>query len=254
MTNVATIGHNRPPGPLEYAQFAVADLSAFLKETPVIQDEKEALSGGAFLERMRKTLADIEDERDSKVRPLNEQVSAINAQYKAVHNTDPKKPGTADRLLLELKRRLTDYARAEEDRRAQEAERARLAAAEAERLAREAERIEAETKANATVGEITNVAEAIIAADRTFADFERAQREAARAERDVTVRIGSSMGGRSMMMRTTETLVLESYGRAIKAIGPNDKIREAILSAARDYRKLNGALPDGVSVETTRKL
>jgi hypothetical protein len=54
-------------------------------------------------------------------------------------------------------------------------------------------------------------------------------------------------------MRTEKTLVLENYGRAIKAIGPNDKIRDAVLSAARDYRKLHGKLPDGVTEVTERK-
>jgi hypothetical protein len=48
-------------------------------------------------------------------------------------------------------------------------------------------------------------------------------------------------------------LVLESYGKAIKAIGPNDKIRDAILAAARDYRKLRGKLPDGVTETSERK-
>lgn len=254
MSNVAAIGHNQPPGPVEYARIAMADLSKFLTDNPVIETEQQASAGGAYVERMRKTLADIEDERDRKVRPLNEQVSKINAEYKSLHNTDAKKPGTADKLLNELRRRLTDYAQAEELRRIQEAEKARLAAEEAEARAREAERIEAETKANATVGEITDVAAAIIDADSAFSDFERAERAAALAERNVPVRIGSVMGGKSLSMRTTETLILDSYNRAIKAIGPNEKIREAILSAARDYRKLHGTLPDGVSVETTRKL
>jgi hypothetical protein len=254
MSNLAHIGHNQPPGPLDYAALAVADLSKFLTDTPVIETEQQASDAGLFIERMRKSLADVEAERDSKVRPLNEQVDTINTLYKAFHNKDPKKPGTADKLLNELRGRVTAYAQAEELRRIQEAEQARLIAEEAEQRAREAERIEAETKINATVGELVDVAAAIITADQTFSEFERAQRDATRAERDVPVRIGSRLGGKALTMRTTETLILESYGRAIKAIGQNEKIREAILSAARDYRKLHGALPDGVTAETSRSI
>ena len=62
------------------------------------------------------------------------------------------------------------------------------------------------------------------------------------------------MGGKAITMRNQETLVLVSYGKAICAIGQNDKIRDAILSAARDYRKEHGALPEGVTAEHTRKM
>jgi hypothetical protein len=251
---LALVGHNNPPGPLDYAKIAIDDLAKFLTDTPAIETAEQASAAGAFVERMRKTLADVEDDRDRKVRPLNEQVSTINAEYKSVHNTDSKKPGTADKILAELKQRLALYMEAEERRRQEDADRIRKVAEEAEQRAREAERLEAEAKAGASVGEFVDVAAAIATADQTFSEFERANREAERAERDAQVRIGSAMGGRSLAMRTAETLVLVSYNQAIKAIGPNEKIRDAILSAARDFRKLHGALPDGVTVELTRKL
>ena len=85
------------------------------------------------------------------------------------------------------------------------------------------------------------------------ADFQKADREAARADKATHVKIGGGWGN-SVSLRTKETLVLVSYAKAITAIGPNDKIRDAILSAARDYRKEKGHLPEGVSAETTREI
>jgi hypothetical protein len=55
-------------------------------------------------------------------------------------------------VLLELKARLTAYAREEEARRELAAEQARIAAEAAEAAAREAERIEQQTKADASTG------------------------------------------------------------------------------------------------------
>jgi hypothetical protein len=54
-------------------------------------------------------------------------------------------------------------------------------------------------------------------------------------------------------MRRTETLVLDDAAAAIAAIGVTDKIKDAILSSARDYRKLHGSLPAGVSAVTERQ-
>src|SRR6185312_9538969 len=98
-----------------------------------------------------------------------------------------------------------------------------------------------------------DVTQVVVAADTAFSEFEHAAREAARAERDAHVKIGGGWG-RSASLRNKETLVIVHYGRALKAIGPNDKIREAILSAARDYRKEKGNLPDGVEAQFTRDL
>ena len=60
--------------------------------------------------------------------------------------------------------------------------------------------------------------------------------------------------GKAASLRTVETLHLDSYNLAIKAIGPHPKIEEAILAAAREYRKVHGVLPDGVSATQERKL
>lgn len=250
----AVIGGNNPPEPtpVERAQNAQAELGKFLDATPVITDGPHLVEAKRLVEHARGAMAELETERDALVRPLNEQVSSINTRYKAIHNTDSKKPGTFDKVLNELKARLTAYAVEEEARREREARAARAAAEQAEAAAREAERIEQQAKQDAVVGVVdTGVAEAIANADAKFSEFERASRFAARAERDVTFRIGG--GDKSLGMRTEKTLVLENYNKAIKAIGPNSKIEAAILSAARDYRKLHNRLPDGVTEFSERR-
>lgn len=245
---------NNPPGPIDHAKSVIDDINAWLADHPVIQTEDQAREAKPFLDRAKAALDEIEDERDGKVRPLNEQVAQINSTYKALHNTDPKKPGAYDRIVVELKARVGAFLAREEAKRRAIAEAAKKAQEEAERIAREAEAAEREALLNAAAGELDiNVAAVTTAADQAFGDFERQSRFADRAERDAKVKIGGGFG-RTAALRTVETLHLESYGRALKAIGPHPKIEEAILSAAREYRKERGALPDGVTATTERKL
>jgi hypothetical protein len=248
-------GHNMPPEPtpIERAKDAMAALSAFLNETPVITDGPHLVEARRLFEHVRGAMSEVEAERDNLVRPLNTQVASINATYKAIHNTDSKKPGALDKVFNELKDRLTAYCKEEEAKREREAELARAEAIRAEAVAREAERAEQQARMDAAVGVIdTGIAEAIADADQRFLEFQQASRFAARTERDINVRIGDGQH-KSIGMRTERTLVLDSYSKAIKAIGPNDTIKEAILTAARSYRKQHGRLPDGVSETTERK-
>jgi hypothetical protein len=244
---------NNPPGPIDYAQSVVDDINVFLTDHPTIQSEEDAREAKPHLDRAKAAFEDVEKERDGLVRPLNEKVSDINAKYKGVHNTDPKKPGAFDRIVIELKARVGAFLIREEEKRLAIAEAARRSQEEAERLAREAEAKEVEALENAKLGEIVDVAAVTQQADQAFEEFERQSRFTARAEKDTKVKIGGGFG-RTATLREVETLHLENYNRAIKAIGPNDKIREAVLSAAREYRKVNGHLPDGVTATIERKL
>lgn len=253
MSNAALkIGHNEPPSPIDYAQSVVDDINVFLSDHPTIQTEEEARDAKPHLDRAKAAFEDIERERDGLVRPLNEKVANINAKYKSVHNTDAKKPGSFDRIVIELKARVASFLLKEKERQRREAEAARLAQEEAERAAREAEAREQEALANARLGEIVDVAAVTQEADTAFAEFERASRFAARAENAKT-KLGGGFD-RAVSLRTVETLHLDSYGKALKAIGPHPKIEEAILSAAREYRKTHGDLPEGVSASYTEKL
>jgi hypothetical protein len=249
--SLAMQGHNQPPSPIDYAREAMADLANFLTETPVIQTPEQAKQGSLFVERSRKTLQDLDDARKNEVSPLNERVKGINEQYRSVS-------GPMDNVLSELRRRLTDYAAREEARRLREAELARQAAADAEMEARRAEEAEREAKQNATLGEITDVAAAIVEADQSFSRFAKADRAAQIAESQTHVRLPSQLGGKALGLRTKETLIVDSPIHAVTSMSGTPEliaiINEAILAAARKCRRMYGNLPVGVRSETTRSI
>jgi hypothetical protein len=243
----AVAGHNHPPSQIELIDGVVEELSRFLSETPVIGSHEEAKRAAELIKRGRIAADELDDERDGNVRPLNERVKAINAAYKRASLP-------LDRLLVLLKSRLTDRARAEEARRqadvaaklraAQEAEIAALRAAEAERDAIE----------NAALGEIGGpVVQAITDTAIAQEDAARAARALAIAEKDVPERIATGYG-RAVAMRTVETLVIDNHISAVISMWPSDKIGDAIRSAARDYRKAHGRLPKGISIHIERKI
>jgi hypothetical protein len=249
--SLAMQGHNQPPSPIDYAKEAMADLANFLTETPVIQTPEQAKQGSLFVERSRKTLQDLDDARKAEAGPLNEKVKAINEQYRCVR--DP-----FDGVLSELRRRLTDFAAREEAARIRLAEEARKQAEALEMEARRAEEAERESKANATLGEVTDVAAAIVEADQSFSRFTKADRAAQIAESQTHVRLPSQLGGKALSLREKETLYVDDPIAALMAIlavnAPLENIFGAILMAARKYRKDMGELPPGIRSEITRSI
>lgn len=242
-------GDNNPPGPLDHARDAFAELSEFLKETPVIEAEAQAKTASAIKERTLIALNEARADRETKSRPLRDRLNAIFATYELV-----KDKGPLESAYGILRKRLTNYANAIEAARIAQAEKLRAEAAERERLAREAEAAEADAIAGADVGECTDVGAAIEQADQAFSDFRRADKTAAIAERAVPLRFHSVMGGKTQSMRTVEVLVIENIDLAIKTLGITDKIRDAILSSARDFRKEFDELPTGVTATFERSL
>ena len=246
------IGGNNPPDMLALAQGTMTAVGRFLADHPVIGDEMEAKEAKLLKDRADDAIKDMETERDGLVRPLNEKVAAINARYSPIHSSNPKKPGSLDRIVTELRARLTKYSLAEEAKRQAIAEAARAAAAEAERLAREAEEREREAAAEAASGVLdVDIAAATITADQVFADFERADRVLARAEHDTKVRITGGFRN-AVSLRTHEVLSVSDWRSAIEEIGLTDAIRDAVLTGARTYRKTFGELPDGITATQER--
>jgi hypothetical protein len=252
------IGGNFPPAPIEPAPATIVPtcidtargvyrvLAAFLAETPVIETPEDAKKGANLIEQVRATLGEMKDEHDELVKPLNVKLKALHDLYRV--------PREAITLIADqLKRRLSVYANAEEARRKKIAEEARLAAIEAERLAREAEAREREAIADADVGVVgIDIAGSVSQADRAFSSFKAATRAAARAEREIPLRLNGGFG-RAVGPRKSEALKIDDAIAAIKAMGLTEKIADAILSSARAYRALHGNLPAGVSANTTRK-
>jgi hypothetical protein len=248
------IGDNKPPSLFSFATETMLAISDWMKERPQISNEEEAREAKLLLDHAKNCAADLEAERVKLVTPLNDQIDTINTKYKTIHNKDARRPGIFDRVVNELKERLGAFIAKEEERRQRELEVAQRKAQEAENLARRAEATEREAIANSHAGELgVDVSRVVVDADRAFNDFQKAEREAARAERETHVKIGGGFMN-AASLRTKETLVVVSYGKAIKAIGKNEKIEAAILSAARDYRKERGSLPDGVEAQFTRAL
>jgi hypothetical protein len=249
MNDIARIGDNlpRPPATLSLAQEAMNRLSFWLTDHPVIQTPEDARQANEVFGSVQRTLKDMEAERHLYVDPLTEQVSAINLEYRVIRQP-------IERALDELKRRLTSYVAAEERTRAAEAARLRAEAEAKERAAREAEAREAEAIAAVDTGVCEDVGSAIADADAAFADYQRADRAAAVAEKDATVRLHSVLGGRARTMRTTEVLTVSDASAAIGTLGVTEKIAEAIVSEARAWRKAHGTLPPGIAVEFVRSM
>ena len=222
-------------------------LSAFLRDTPAIEDGEQAREANEFAGRTERTIKDLEATRRGQVDPLNEQVSVINASFRAIR--DPLK-----RALDELRTRLTSYVNKVEAKRQAEADRLAREAAEAEAAARKAEAAEAEAVANAAVGEVVDVGAAMEAADIAFNEYSEAQRAALIAQRDVTVRLRSVLGGKARTLRTSEVLHVTDAVAALAELGVTEAITEAILTSARAYRKLHGRLPGGVVAEKVRSM
>lgn len=248
------IGANNPPGALELAKPIVEELGQFLNDFPVITNEDEARKAKAISDRVFLTLKSVEEERDAKVHPLNQQVAAINAEYHQYFSTNDKKPGLWGTLLKELKVRLTNFARVEEQKRRAAAEAARKVAEEAERKAREAEAREREAAAEAAQGVCdTDFAGATEQANAAFVEFQRASRFAARAERDLKVRLAGGFG-KAASLHDKEILTVTNWRLAIEEIGLTDRIAEAILTEARAFRTSMGELPSGISATYERSL
>lgn len=241
------IGGNSPPGPIESAKEAMAELSTFTENNPVIENFDGAKQYAAYIERTKVALNAMEAERKPLADPLNEELEKINKPYRLVRQPLEK--------LYELaKARLSKYNNAVEQARLREAQRLREEAERQEREAREAEAREQEAILNAEQGECTDVGGAIADADQAFKGFQKADRAAATAERNVPVRIASVMGNKALSMRTTEVFIVEDACAAITIMGLSDDLRKQIIKDAKRFREATGELPDGVKSEYQRNL
>lgn len=248
----AVIGANNPPSSIESARETFKSLSDWLKDNPVVSTEDEARAGKLALDRAKVSIESMETERDALVRPLNTKVREINDLY--------RQPRTIlEKVRDTIAGRLSAYALRLEQERLAAAEAARKAAEEAERIAREAEAREKEAAETAAAGVCdVDIAAVTEEADTAFSQFQRASRFAQRADRDTKVRLGGGLGKVSTL-RSKETLAVTDWKSAIDALTDDDGeipevIAEAILTAARAYRKAYDRLPTGISQSFERSI
>lgn len=241
------IGANNPPGAIDFAKDAATALSDWMKDRPVIETEEDSRAAKQLVDRAKSSLESMEKERDAQVRPLNEQVKAINDKY--------RQPRTLlEKVRNALVDRLTSYARQLEQERLRKAEEARRAAEAAAQAALKAEQRAQKAREEAEQGVCdVDVGQVTQDAEQAIHDLGRASRDLARAERDTKVRIGGGFG-RVATLRTVETLTVTDWQAAIKEIGLTDRIKEAILTEARAFRKDMGELPSGITAAYDRSL
>jgi len=241
------VGHNNPPTMIQVCDSVAEDISGWLAEHPVIDSEADAKEAKLHLDRGKLSLKDMEDERDKAVRPLNEQVKAINEAYR------PTKI-ILSRIIEEIRNRLTTFLEAEERKRIEAAREAARIAAEAERKAREAIAAEEDAFESASTGELgLDAKAAVVEADNAIRDAERAARAAQIAEKETQVKVTGGFS-RAASLRSVTTYHIEDAKAALHAIGLTDDIEAAILKGAREYHKEWGEPPPGIVVRQERKI
>ncbi|MCW2275097.1 hypothetical protein GJ654_10215 [Rhodoblastus acidophilus] len=253
--DAATLIPNAPKfNSINIAQDEFEALAKFLQDNPKIESAGIAEKAKLRVDAARVVLKDMETERTTRVRPLNEQVATINTEYK-----DIREPLT--KLLDQLLSRVNVFLDAERERREAEAAEARRKAEEAAEAARQAEALEQEAVAAATDGERADVGTATAEADFAFKQAKRAERDASKAERQASrVNVGGGFSGRSLSQRTNETLTITDWKAALTDIcaardgALPEKIEAALLTAVRDFRKASGKLPSGVSSSKEKSL
>src|SRR5882724_6116056 len=237
---MSDIGHNNPPEVLELAPDVIADISGKMADIPVVESGEDARLMKMEIDRAKACIKDLEAERDSKVRPLRDKADQIRQIYRRPRNL-------LGDLLDEMLSRVQLFVKAEEKRHQ---EIAMAAAARAAALALEARMKELEEQErldDAAKGEIgVNVAEAIAEADDAFEAYEKAERQAALAQKQTHVKIGGGFS-RAIGMRKKETLHIANILEAIADVGTSEIVTEAILKAARAYRIVHGMLPRGIT-------
>ena len=246
--NRARIGGNNPPSPIELAQETFDALSKFLADHPAIVDEISAREAKLFKDRAEASKKDVEDDRARKADP-------VYARWKAIREPYTAPLDRLDKLIGQLKSRMTAFALAEEARRKREAAEASRIAEEARQAALAAEAAEREAIDNAAVGDLeADVGQAVAAADDAFAKAKRAHDAARIAERDSHVRIGGGFSGRVASLKTTWVYSVAHGADAFAALWPNDDLQDALVKAARAFEKRTGNLPAGITKREERKI
>lgn len=237
---------NNPPSMAEIACETMQAISDWMKEHPVIGDEDAAREAKVMIDRGKLCIKDLEDERTKAVKPLNEKVAEINEGYRGPRENLRK-------VIEEISRRITAFIAEEERKRIALAVEAAQKLDEAERAAEQARNAQRHAADLADGGVLdVDTAASVVEAAAAERALVKAQREAARAEKETNVRVGGGFT-RAIGLRTEITLeVVEPY-HAIEVMGLTPDIEEAIIKSARAYHRLHKEYPAGIRATEERK-
>lgn len=191
----------------------------------VVESQPDMAEGTDLLAQIKKTLKRSEEARDVLVRPLNDHVKMINAQFKTV--TAPL--ADAERTI---RQKMLTYATALEKERQEEAERARRA--EQERALEAAAALEAAGK--------------IVEAEVTLSFAAEAKAEVARVE-PTTTDAGNTTSIRKIWKH--EVVDFGAVPDAFK-IADDAKIREAVRAGIREIPGVRIYQEDSLAINTAR--
>lgn len=230
---------------IDLAKEVTRQISEWFAENPVVSTEKDAKTTKLYVDRAKLCLKDLEDERDGKVRPLNDKVNAINAVHKTV-----RRPLGA--VLHEMEEAIDIFIKAEETRRVEIAVESQRRAREAELRARKAEELERDRLQSIRLGEVgLDISLVVEEADEAFSEYEKAQRAAIRAQAETHVKIAGGLS-RAMSIKDKEVLEIVDAVAFILEVGVTETMKFPILTAARAFRKKNGRLPNGITATIER--
>lgn len=218
-SNPARPGHNSGDAmpydlaafqPLELRAREIADAGAAWIKLPKIETEEQAQKANDFLAQVKKIEKDTEAERKAQKAPHETAGKAVDAAFKGL--LDP-----LSKIAGPVKSKLVAFA--DEKRRAEEVEKARLAE-EARKATEESERLKAQAEQR---GDVFGQAEA-----------EKAAKDAAKMAKDaakpVKAQIKSATGGgRTMAVRTIKRARITNINKAFAFF--RDHADEGFLNA-----------------------
>lgn len=182
----AEIGHNNPPEPTpfelskEEAETLLVEARNWADGSPIeSQEQADTLTG--LLALIKAAITRIDERRDNEVRPLNEQVKAINTAYNGLIG-DTKSSGKGSLILAReaVLAVLEPWRKKIDDEKKAAAEKLRQ-----EQLAKQAEAEEAFRKARAA-DDLAAKEEA----ERLAVEAQKAQKEAKKAEKQANTGTG----------------------------------------------------------------
>lgn len=243
-------GHNKPPEEpvhISLAKSAVKEAQKVATEILSISTKGQADMVAAAINAVKAAYRVFDKHRYDRVSPLNNQVAAINDEYrplKGVLETVQATLETMNRRWLLLQDKL----------REEEAKRVRAEADEKARIALEAQqKAEAEAE-RAKDGDVTEgplrPLEAAAEASQLTLDARKAEARAAQLEKG-KVRSGGGAAGRAIGLKAPkEILKIANKTDLIKAcreIGMNNGLPDLVIEAARSYRRHHNKLPPGIT-------